>query len=307
MLSTEGWVFGISAAVLLIFLSLFGLGLINKSRKNNAKLLFYIGLVVIFIGFIYLGNFCDFLTILITGNNIDNTYYLLPIIDWIWLLPIVVIGMYIGTELLIPEKKFLKWIIISTSFVIGIMWIYYLFFDISSSVTFDYPEKPGEDLIKPKVILGSPLFILEALIILFLIIVLGFGSLCKGIKSEDIIRKKFLFLSAGTFSFCIFITLDGLLSLGLAQSFIRFGILSGALFYYLGLKEETIKKPTSKKDVKIESGFLRLIQSRPIEISEEEISVYREKKICLVCKGSATGFNIFVCPDCDVLYCQNVP
>jgi len=29
------------------------------------------------------------------------------------------------------------------------------------------------------------------------------------------------------------------------------------------------------------------------------------KKICLVCKGNIEGFNIYICPKCEVLYCEN--
>lgn len=38
--------------------------------------------------------------------------------------------------------------------------------------------------------------------------------------------------------------------------------------------------------------------------SKEEITFYRERKICLVCKGKALGFNTFICPTCDALYCE---
>lgn len=38
--------------------------------------------------------------------------------------------------------------------------------------------------------------------------------------------------------------------------------------------------------------------------SKEEITFYREKKVCLVCKGKVSGFNTFICPSCDALYCE---
>jgi len=38
--------------------------------------------------------------------------------------------------------------------------------------------------------------------------------------------------------------------------------------------------------------------------SQKEIAYYREKKICLVCKGKVTGFNTFICSGCDALYCE---
>lgn len=43
----------------------------------------------------------------------------------------------------------------------------------------------------------------------------------------------------------------------------------------------------------------------PHKITEEEITHYREKKICLVCKGHIEGFNNYICPKCEVLYCKH--
>ena len=42
---------------------------------------------------------------------------------------------------------------------------------------------------------------------------------------------------------------------------------------------------------------------RPENITEEDIVLYKERKICLVCKGAAEGFT-FICPTCGALYCQ---
>ena len=44
---------------------------------------------------------------------------------------------------------------------------------------------------------------------------------------------------------------------------------------------------------------------RPKQITSEEVTFYKEQKVCLVCKGKALGFNIFVCSHCDALYCKN--
>ena len=43
----------------------------------------------------------------------------------------------------------------------------------------------------------------------------------------------------------------------------------------------------------------------PQKITEEEITHYKEKKICLVCKGNIEGFNNYICPKCEVLYCEH--
>ncbi len=41
-----------------------------------------------------------------------------------------------------------------------------------------------------------------------------------------------------------------------------------------------------------------------IDSLEEEVSVFRDKKVCLVCKGEPSGFNVFICPECDSIYCD---
>ena len=47
------------------------------------------------------------------------------------------------------------------------------------------------------------------------------------------------------------------------------------------------------------------IFTRPQRITEEEVSISKEKKVCLVCKGKVGGFNAFICTECGVLYCEN--
>ena len=44
--------------------------------------------------------------------------------------------------------------------------------------------------------------------------------------------------------------------------------------------------------------------TRPQKITEEEVSLYRDKAICLVCKRNVFGFN-FICQKCKALYCDN--
>jgi hypothetical protein len=55
----------------------------------------------------------------------------------------------------------------------------------------------------------------------------------------------------------------------------------------------------SKKEI---AERLGLGLKRPASITEEEISVAKEKRICLVCKGVLSRLN-YVCPDCKVMYC----
>jgi hypothetical protein len=39
-------------------------------------------------------------------------------------------------------------------------------------------------------------------------------------------------------------------------------------------------------------------------IDETEITVYKDLKTCIVCKGEAGGFDVFICPNCDSIYCK---
>ena len=55
-------------------------------------------------------------------------------------------------------------------------------------------------------------------------------------------------------------------------------------------------------DVQIE----RMLKNRDklsVKTHEEQVTVHKDTKICLVCKGVISGFT-FIC-DCDVVYCQN--
>jgi len=67
------------------------------------------------------------------------------------------------------------------------------------------------------------------------------------------------------------------------------------------LKAHSISATYIEKDEK-DQDYLRVFSKRPT-ITEEEISISKEKKICLVCKGNLTRSNIYLCPDCDTLYC----
>lgn len=42
---------------------------------------------------------------------------------------------------------------------------------------------------------------------------------------------------------------------------------------------------------------------KPDYIDDEDLTLYKESKICLVCKGKATGFEVYVCTECGALYC----
>ena len=297
-LSLQGWLNGLSASGIVIFGCVLGLFCIYKSRKTNAKLLFYIGLIIIFTGLGWLGNFIDFLIILLTGKNVDNSYGLVGLLCYMWTPLSFFFGAYIFAELVIPNKKRF---ILSMSLILGIIFEIFMFLDTTASFEFVYPATSGEDLIDMDIIFNSPLGILFFIIMTFMVII-GFGLLYKGIQSEGVIRKKFLFISIGTFIIIICAAIETLFYIIIV--FARIGILAGLWLFYLGIREEPekVKKVPTKKEVKIEGDLFR-ISTRPDQITEEEVSISKEKKICLVCKGRIAEFN-FVCPECEAFYCE---
>lgn len=62
---------------------------------------------------------------------------------------------------------------------------------------------------------------------------------------------------------------------------------------------------SSFKPLKEQTGQVDVVKilSRPKGLTEEEVSVSKEKKICLVCKGKVLRFNSYIC-ECDTIYCQ---
>ena len=167
------------------------------------------------------------------------------------------------------------------------------------------PTTLGEDLIEDVFEFGSPAGIPFVIFMLSMLIINGFGFLLKSFQSTGIIRKKFLLLSIGIFTFFIFGGLDALIAPGVILIFVRIGVVSGFWLIYLGLREESTepKRERPKKEIKVESSLFRLT-TRPTQITEEEVTFHREKKICLVCKGKVGGFNTYICTSCNVLYCE---
>ncbi len=68
----------------------------------------------------------------------------------------------------------------------------------------------------------------------------------------------------------------------------------------LEIKEEYEESKEVKDDA--EEFFKVLSQRR--DITEKEVSFYRERNICLVCKGKVGKDNAHTCTECDALYCE---
>ena len=234
MLSTIGWVDGLTASGVVIIGCIFGLYFIYKSKKIDADLLFYTGLLVILAGLAFLGVFLDFLMVILTGKNIQNIYGLIGLLSYIWIAPLVVLGMYMGARLILPEKKSIITIIY---LILMILFEIAIFADPMNSFNFVYPKRSGEALIDYNIVLLSPAGFLMIIFIVSVIVFLGIGFLIKALQATGNVRKKLLLVSLGIFLYAIFGLFESLTEPGFALIFIRIGYISGPLFMYVGLKD----------------------------------------------------------------------
>ncbi len=51
-------------------------------------------------------------------------------------------------------------------------------------------------------------------------------------------------------------------------------------------------------------GKFRTRMIKMERVIKEEVTMYKDSQTCLVCKGSAEGFNIYLCPACNSIYCR---
>ena len=67
-------------------------------------------------------------------------------------------------------------------------------------------------------------------------------------------------------------------------------------------KEIEILRETHRKRDKLQDFMKHITHMKPKKLTEEEITFYREEKICLVCKDKTSRF-IYICPTCEAIYC----
>jgi len=230
MLDYTGWLDGLSAMGVIISGCFFGFLCIYRSKKLNAKLLTFAGLTILFIGLIYSGPFTDFMSILITGSNLEFRVYV--ILAYMWIGPGMLLAMYVGAELMEIEKKLY---IIAIYSVLAIIFELFLFFDTMNSFTFTL-DRPGENLIDASFVIGCPMFIIMVVFLLSVLFFNGIGFLIKSIQSTGILRRRFLFLSLGFIVFVLFGTFDSLVAPGITLFFVRICIMISTWLMYIGLK-----------------------------------------------------------------------
>ncbi len=296
MLSVLGWINGLTVFFLFMLTIIFGFIFFFQSIKHEVKLLSYLGACIIFVGLFFLGSFLDFLLILYTGNNLDCR--LIFLLNWMGYPFLALTSLYVGVELSVPEKK---WKILPICIILGILFGVVFLMNLQGTYYCISPQQPGEDLIDVNLNFVSLLFTLVFILFVLIVIFVGFGTLYKSIKSEGLIKKKLFLISLGNLSFDVLMFIDTLVIFPYVF-LTRIGVIFTFWCWYYGLREEPEERIQVEKAVKVEGNLFRLSRTRPINISEEEIELYRNKFICLVCKGSALDYT-YICRNCKALYC----
>jgi len=184
------------------FAGIFGIIMAYKAKKMNARVLFYCGLMAIFVGLIWIGTFVDlWLMFFQIGHIPDRHIYC--IMEYMWAFPAFVYAMIIGAELMTPDKKKL---ILVISIILGIF--YELFLFLGAREAFKTPEPPAGELYSSSFVLLHPVFLFIAVFIGTIFVFLVIGSLRMGLKSSGELRTKYFLLALGFFLFIMVVFID---------------------------------------------------------------------------------------------------
>jgi hypothetical protein len=231
MVSFLGWIDGLTATLIIVSSVVFGLLSLYKSIKLKAKLLAIAGVVMVLVGFLWLGPTVDLFMVLFTGNNITPISFY-SILSYVWVAPALLFSMWLGGELIIPKRK---WILVGIFVVLGIIFEYFLWFQINESFTWTL-VLPGEDLIDASFVRTHPTFLMVALFLVTVLIFLGIGFFIKAKQATGALRKKFIYLGLGFTLFVVCGALDSIIPPGVAIGFVRVVMATFAIWMYLGLK-----------------------------------------------------------------------
>jgi hypothetical protein len=283
-----------------------GLFALYKSSKTKAKILFYTGILILMLSHVYVGIIIDFIFLILINRNMPNVYGIYNILTYIWIGPIVVLGMYVILELVIPEKK---WYILPAYIGLSALYSVFLLLNPITQFTVSYTEPDG-GLIHSSISFGTPIFIILSIIFISAIFLFGVGFLVMGLRTTGIIQKKFLILAFAFILFLSLAALDVLTSPGLFVIILRGAEMSCSIIFYLGIKEEEVDdtKISIKKEGNLERPDIALVDiltaPKLVEITEDEKRFSQENKICLVCKSHVKDVHFILCPNCGAFYCE---
>lgn len=232
MVSFFGWIDGLSATLIVVSSTLFGLFSLHKSIKLKAKLLTIAALTMIFVGCLWLGPTVDFFMVLFTNTNISPYYYYV-LLSYSWVAFALLFAIWLGGELIFPKRK---WILIGIYIVLGIIFEYFLWFQTLESFTFILPDSFSGDLIDASFVRTHYTFFLVAAFLISALIFLGIGFLIKAKQATGSLRKKFFYLGFGFIIFVVCGALDSIVPPGIYIGFVRVLMATFALWMYLGLR-----------------------------------------------------------------------
>jgi len=232
-LSLIGFLDGLTATCIIIFSVLFGLISFYHARKLEAKLLAVAGLVMVFVGLFWLGPATDFFLVILTGNNISPTYYY-GWLSYMWIAPAVTVALYLGAELMVPEKK--KIIVIFYA-ILGIIFEILLWTMPTAVFTPESLKTPeAGNLIDTSFSRTNVAFYLIVFFLASILIFLVIGFAIKAKQATGELRKKFLYLFLGFLIFLICGLFDSLTRPEVYLVIWRGAMITFALWMYLGLK-----------------------------------------------------------------------
>ena len=136
MVNLRGILDGGSASVIVISAIVIGFYFFYKSRKLNAKLLTYAGLMIMSIGALYLGAASDFIVKFLTEKNIKPEQ-LRGLLSYMWVPLTVILAMYIGIQILNMGKKAI--ILIITYLTAAVIFEVFMFLDAENAFKVTLP------------------------------------------------------------------------------------------------------------------------------------------------------------------------
>jgi len=232
-LSLIGWLNGISASLIVLSAGIFGLIMAFQSKNKNSKILFFGGLMGFFAGMHWLGPAADFLSVILTGQNLPDEK-ICGVLTFVWVLPLLIVTMFVGGDLMLSNKKN-KYILVIISAIIGIVFELFLFLDLDAAIKHS-PDPNGFELYDPKIVIGHPTFYLIGIGLLLLFGFVVIGGYRQGLKTTGALRSRFFYMATAIFLFIPIAVIDAFYEPILIVLAMRFLMIFVASLMYLSLK-----------------------------------------------------------------------
>lgn len=268
------------------------------NRNFQYEILIRIGMCSIFSGFIF-----SFFTI---EKALKNTKYVLSILSCsgvviIAFLPFNLFLIFIGIVYMTNLSSFLillllytKWSRLEFKAVTAFILLGIILITFSGSLRVAIPSGRGNNIfliIEPIAGICAFLSILTPTIIdpkkysNALKYWKNLGALIIGLQIS------FVFIHI-IFEFPVILTSSAIFFLILVSFFVLYTI------YSIKTQMRSERNPNAK-----EIDLIKII-TKPQKVTEEEVSISKERKVCLVCKNKISRVN-YICPGCDTHYCVN--